>query len=159
MPEVRRTIAHVSQGGARPSHAGAEKRDKLCVTLGEQTAPAATPRRAALRSLYLATPRFQAVTSRCEGEQQVSQNLEPSSAAECGRDLRRAQCTATQKEGFSDFPRDKKTSPSLRRSHSRKLGPEQRRREPSGPVLIFRMSIQAQSDRRLGFYTHRGGIV
>lgn len=89
MPEVRRTIAHVSQGGARPSHAGAEKRDKLCVTLGEQTAPAATLRRAALRSLYLATPRFQAVTSHCEGEQQVSQNLEPSSAAECGRDLRR----------------------------------------------------------------------
>lgn len=38
MPKVRRTNVHVSQGGTRPSHAGAEKRDKLCVTLGEQTA-------------------------------------------------------------------------------------------------------------------------
>lgn len=155
MPEVRRTIARVSQGGARPSHAGAEKGINSVSHSGSRQPP--LQRRAA--RLYLATPRFQAVTSHCEGEQQVRQNLEPSSAAECGRDLRRAQCTATRKEGFSDFPRDKKTSLSLRPSHSRKLGPEQRRREQYGPVLIFRMSIQAQSDRRIGFYTHRGGIV
>lgn len=157
MPEVRRTIARVSQGGARPSHAGAEKGINSVSHSGSRQPP--LQRRAALRSLYLATPRFQAVTSHCEGEQQVRQNLEPSSAAECGRDLRRAQCTATQKKGFSDFPRDKKTSPSLRPSHSHKLGTEQRRREQNGLVLIFRMSIQAQSDRRIGFYTHRGGIV
>lgn len=97
MPKVRRTNADVSQGGTRPSHAGAEKRDKLCVTPGKQTAPAATRRSSALlcaplRSLYLAAAergaRFQAVTSHCEGEQQVSQSLEPSSAAECAWELR-----------------------------------------------------------------------
>lgn len=76
MPKVRRTNAHVSKGGARPSHAGVEKRDKLCVTLGKQTTPAASP------LAVFGGASVRAVTSHCEGEQQVSQSLEPPGAAE-----------------------------------------------------------------------------
>lgn len=165
MPKVRRTNADVSQGGTRPSHAGAEKRDKLCVTLGKQTAPAATLRSSPLALLGGGS----GGGARCEVSG-CHLALWGGAAGKSG--FRAFQCcwmclgTPPSSERnhtkggllrFSRGQKDVSVPPSFPfTQNSGRSRREEREWEQNRLVLIFRMSIQAQSDRRLRFYTHRG---